>query len=437
MTRSSLTTNHLTITGSSIRRTTIGSALGGSKRSCRTGATAIVVVTLFVVMVLFSFFAINIANIQRHHAASQIACDLASRWGVDMISRGERPARVERQVRELAFRNWTVTQNLNKDWLRENRQNIEVNVEIGMAQPDESGVFTFVPGAQPFNAVRVDSSAFTSVVGFVEDGSTEDTSILVARDATSVALERDVCLVIDRSGSMTFDLETGDWMMDSSWHAYNAMSNSSSSTIQSESHQWWWYWPHPQRSRWSTLIPAMYGLADELQDTEQKEKFSIVSYSTEYARKIYDHSHQYLSFSMDAAEIETTPGFNYHEQVELVDFKYTWDKPVMGGTNIAAGIDEAVAVLTGPGARPNAFKTMIVMTDGQANSGRDPIEAARDAAQMGIEVHTVTFSSQADINWMKAVAEAGSGKHFHAPDGDALEEVFRRIANIPPAALID
>ena len=80
---------------------------------------------------------------------------------------------------------------------------------------------------------------------------------------------------------------------------------------------------------------------------------------------------------------------------------------------------------------------MIVMTDGQYNQGRSPWLAAEDAAALGIEVYTVTFSKQADQNSMIKTAENGNGRHFHAPDGDALEDIFREIANIPPSAYIE
>ena len=71
------------------------------------------------------------------------------------------------------------------------------------------------------------------------------------------------------------------------------------------------------------------------------------------------------------------------------------------------------------------------MTDGQHNTGRSPVVAAVDAAELGIEVYTVTFSRHASQGAMVDTAEAGNGKHFHAPDGDSLEDIFREIANIP------
>ena len=52
---------------------------------------------------------------------------------------------------------------------------------------------------------------------------------------------------------------------------------------------------------------------------------------------------------------------------------------------------------------------MVLMTDGLHNTGREPILSAREAAAANITIHTVTFSSDADIPRMRAVAD-GDGR---------------------------
>lgn len=400
----------------------------------RTGASAVIVVMLFAVTMLFAFFAINIANIQRHQAASQISVDLASRWGVDMIARDTNLPRVERQVRDLVARNWTVDDQLESGWLNNNRKNIDVDITFGSVRVGNG--WEFHANQSPTNAVRVQGESRVRVAGF---NSSKHDDLGIARSSTSVALERDICLVIDRSGSMNFDLVTGTWSTDRSYHDYNPLSRSSSPHWRWNAAQWWWYWPHPENSRWATMIPAIHDLAEELGKTRQKELFSIVSYSTDFNINVFTHGSNvsFRRYSNDAASVEFAPTFEYSDAVDFLDDRYRWKQPVAGGTNISAGIDEAVEVLTGPDARPNAFKTMIVMTDGQYNDGRAPWLAADDAAALGIEVFTVTFSQHADQSAMKQTADRGNGRHFHAPDGDALGEIFKAIANIPPAAYIE
>lgn len=400
----------------------------------RTGASAIIVVNLFVVMMIFGFMTLNISNNQRHFTAAQISSDLASRWGVDALSRTTNTTTVENQVRDLVHRNWSVSGAISPETVRgDNRDNLDVNIQIGSARL-QNGDFQFVDNARPANSVRVTAAGNLKSVGFMPSFGGPQS---IARAATAMALERDLCLVIDRSGSMNFDLNTGNWMYDYGQHPYNKMSTSNYSSHRRNSWQWWHYWPHPTRSRWSTMIPAVYGLAEELMTTNQNELFSIVSYSSAVNYNFYDHSLRIQNFRPPTAGIEVEPTSNYQAAAQTLDNKYKYNHIVAGSTNISAGIDQASLVLTGSNSRPNAYKTMIVMTDGQYNQGRAPWLASADAAAQGIEVYTVTFSNQADQSSMIRTSTNGNGKHFHAPNGDALEEIFREIANIPPSAFIE
>jgi Mg-chelatase subunit ChlD len=112
------------------------------------------------------------------------------------------------------------------------------------------------------------------------------------------------------------------------------------------------------------------------------------------------------------------------------------NSPIVGRTNIAAGIDNGIAVLTDPVlARPLAEKTMVLLTDGLFNEGREPHLAAEDAAVYKIVIHTVTFSDGADQAEMQLVAEATGGNHYHAPDAATLEAIFAEIARTLPVVL--
>lgn len=75
------------------------------------------------------------------------------------------------------------------------------------------------------------------------------------------------------------------------------------------------------------------------------------------------------------------------------------------------------------------------MTDGIHNVGTDPLPVAKSAGANGIMVYTVTFSNEADQSRMRSVAAAGSGKHYHAADGEELRKAFREIANSLPTLL--
>lgn len=406
----------------------------GTSRANRRGASAVIVMMLFAVLMVISWFIINVSLIQRHHATAQIASDLASRYGVDSLSRMENVDfnnldDLREEIEQRAQENWLLTKDSKES--RRNRKDIGVDVEFGNSTVT-NGKPVFRANTMPINSVRV---AVDRDISLWKLNKRQNFSTSVSKDATSAALERDLCLVIDRSGSMNFDLATGNWMYEYGRHPYNALSKSK--RYRSVSYTWWWYWPHPTRSRWSTMIPAVYGLVDELNETNQKELFSIASYSDSYSIDFYDHRPRSKRYTIKKASTEANPTFDYYKAVETFDEKYKYRQPVAGGTNISAGIDQGRAILTSSRSRPFAFKTMIVMTDGQYNTGRAPWIAAEDAAKKGIQVHTVTFSNQADQASMKRTAEAGNGIHFHAPDGDALEAIFREIAKMPAAAIIE
>lgn len=110
---------------------------------------------------------------------------------------------------------------------------------------------------------------------------------------------------------------------------------------------------------------------------------------------------------------------------------------VGGLTAIGQGILVGSNSLRSGQSRPQALKTIIVMTDGRHNRGIHPLTAARIAAQRGHIVHTITFSRGADQSLMRRVAQAGGGIHLHANNNAELVERFREIALQLPVVLTE
>lgn len=154
----------------------------------------------------------------------------------------------------------------------------------------------------------------------------------------------------------------------------------------------------------------------KLQSGAQAERVSLVTYSDDAA--------------IDQLLTETYTSL----QTNLNQHTATFDG---GGTNIASGISEgADSLLAANGGRAFAAKAILVMTDGQRTVGGDPVSAAKNAANQGLMVFTVTFSSEADQGLMQAVAAAGGGKHFHAEKREDLLEVFRTIGAQLPTLIV-
>ncbi|MEO2047661.1 MAG: vWA domain-containing protein [Pirellulales bacterium] len=170
----------------------------------------------------------------------------------------------------------------------------------------------------------------------------------------------------------------------------------------------------------------MQGFVSELIDTSQLEQCGLVSYSNRSFR---------CDRSFTTSDIEAPLSTSYRPISNAMARLSSY--PVAGRTNISAGIDNGITVLTSVRSRPYAFRTMVLMTDGRHNKGPEPIISARRAALQKIIIHTVTFSSEEDFTRMRAVADATGGQHYHAPTAAELERIFRVIAATLPVLLTE
>jgi len=94
-----------------------------------------------------------------------------------------------------------------------------------------------------------------------------------------------------------------------------------------------------------------------------------------------------------------------------------------------------------PGSHPTA--AIVLLTDGQATTGPDPIQIARMAADRGVRVFTVGFGSaegeivgfggrsmrvQLDEETLRNISEITRGRYFHAASGSELAEVYKELS---------
>ena len=179
--------------------------------------------------------------------------------------------------------------------------------------------------------------------------------------ATASRRDRDICLVVDRSGSM-FGQKIED------------------------------------------LKTAVSVFLQTLTQTPQDELVGLASYST--------------SPSLDRQLTTDLSLINQSMQ----------QMQARGYTNIGGGIDVGRRILAGGRGTGFVEKTMVVMTDGIHNTGTDPYGAADRAAADGIVIHAITFGSNADQARMQEVASRTGGTYNHAPNGQALIDIYREIA---------
>jgi Flp pilus assembly protein TadG len=348
---------------------------------------------------IMAAFAVNVAWMQLTRTELRTATDSASRAGAQELSRQQSANAAVKAAKTAAARNKVA----GKPLLLADTQ-----IVLGTAaQTKSASRFKFVPGGTRLNAVRVTGMKTRgSPAGAVSllMGSVLGTQVFQPQEvATSAQLDRDICLVLDRSTSMMLG-DTG------STFPSGALCNP----------------PDPKLSRWGELAVAVNAFLDEVNKTLGDEQLAMVSYGSDETA---------CGRTYKISQVDVDLGRNYNSIRNAV--AAIGSKPVIGFTAISAGLDDGARVLTGPKARPFAAKTMILMTDGLQNQGRPALQSAQDAAKLGIVIHTITFSADADQPSMQAVAVATGGKHFHAPDGATLVTILQEIANTTPVLIVE
>ena len=104
------------------------------------------------------------------------------------------------------------------------------------------------------------------------------------------------------------------------------------------------------------------------------------------------------------------------------------------GDGIMAGSD---SLQFDPATRPFAFKSMVVLTDGNHNTGRSPFTAIQTAIDRGQQVHGISFGTGANQTMMRQLAESADGIYIHADDAGDLSNAFRQIARSLSVILVD
>jgi uncharacterized protein with von Willebrand factor type A (vWA) domain len=206
-------------------------------------------------------------------------------------------------------------------------------------------------------------------------------------------VDRDIAIVVDRSGSMT-------WLLDG------------------EGTDWEAGEPAPSDSRWRLLVDAVRAFCNACDNTPPAEKLALASFS-------------------NAATLDVSLDMDYTMINSAID-RYSQAFPG-GSTAIGEGINAGLqALLDSSSTRPYAQRTIVVMTDGIHNTGVDPTVSAQLAHDdYDVTVHTITFSSQANQTKMKTVAEVGGGQHWHASDAASLISAYVEIANNTPTVLTE
>lgn len=362
----------------------------------------VLVATMMIVFLVAAVFSVDVAYMQLVRTELRAASDAAAKRAVEALtSEQDSDAAIAAAV-EFAGRNTVAGRPLVLT---------DRDVVVGQGTLRDDGSWKFRAGREPANSVQVtarmaDDTPNGAVNLFLGSILGRKTFELEQR-STAAHYEQEICLAIDRSHSMCFDLSGIDWRYPSGIPSYPRGYD---------------YPPHSTRSRWASLEGAIDLFLDVTNTLEYRPDVALVTWGSRIE-------------NFHASDVDVPLGDDYNDIRRAI--RSRGDHTMHGGTNMEAGLVEAIDVLTSGSAKPLAKKTIILMTDGQWNEGRNPQLVAQQARDAGIVIHTVTFLPGAAQYDMQRVAEITGGRHYHAENEEALLEAFRELALSLPIVLTE
>lgn len=391
----------------------------------RRGAAHVLVAAMMMVFIVAAALTVDVSYMQLIRTELRTATDAAAKAGAEALTRTQDEATAKAEAVRYAALNhvggapFQITTN---------------DVHLGRVSPTANGRWVFVDGATPPNAVHVDgvinNSAATKAKPLFFGPALGVADFSTSHESTAAKQEVDIALVMDRSGSMLFDMTGTDYSYPtpnpnlSSWDAWGEV---------------WQYHlspPHPTESRWAVLRNAIDLFMDEASAYRLRPRLSLVTWASDYTMPI-PPSTVYAASTTDVdLPAVSTFDWDVNRAAVLSALDALTAQPMMGATNMSSGLDRGVSVLTGPNSQTLRSKIVILLSDGLWNDGRDPILAAQDANAAGITVHTISMLST-DQWTLREVARITGGDFYSANNEAQLRSAFQEIARSLPIVLTD
>jgi hypothetical protein len=309
------------------------------------------------------------------------------------------------------------------------------DVTLGRVTGQSNGTWSFAANATPYNSVRVNSKigngGATAAIPLFFGTALGHGTFKTSQQATAGQQEVEVCLCLDRSGSMMFDMTGTDYSYPSNNPNLYPLSNYPSTM--------WQNFCSPPKStgcRWAELMTAVTIFLNEAGQFQYPPRTALVTWSSAYTLPYFPRF-SYTTVDTDL-NLPAQANFSWATNRASIEsaLAVRTSRPVAGGTDLSSGLDRAVAVLTGSNGRPLSNKVIILMTDGLWNAGRDPVLAAQDAAAAGITVHFVSMLTGTQASLTQAAAITG-GQYYATSNAAQLQQAFRDLARSLPIVLTD
>ncbi len=392
----------------------------------RHGAAHVLIAAMLFTFILVAAMSVDFAYMQLIRTELRTATDAAAKAGAEALARTQdgnsaKAAAVQyAALNKVGGRNFAITTN---------------DVTLGRVSDQSNGSWLFTANATPFNSVRVNAKigngGVTSAIPMFFAPALGHAPFATSSQATAGQQEVEVCLCIDRSGSMMFDMSGTDW----SYPSPNPLLYPSGYYPDS---MWRNYCSPPQTtaSRWAVMRDAVDTFLDEAGQFQYPPRTALVTWSASMSLPYHPYTN-YTTVDTDFT-LPSAGSFVWSSNRASIETALAnrSTRAIGGGTTLSAGIDRAVSVLTGANGRALSNKVIILLTDGQWNAGRDPVQAAQDAANAGITVHCVSMitSTQATLTQVAAVT---GGQYYATTNAAQLQQAFRDLAKSLPIVLTD
>lgn len=385
-----------------------------SEQEPRRGAMLVFILGLLTVILAMVVFTVDVAFMQLARTELSAAVDAAAKAAAGELSRtnGDEAAATTAGI-NVAAMNKVAGAPLQLE---------AVDFEFGQAVQQPDGTWEFNQGVTPYTSVRVtgekSESKPSGPVNLFFAPILGTNNFTPVAEAVASQFEQEIVLAIDRSHSMAFDESGIDWSYPRSVYGKDVDGNGYVNWVDQYLHP-----PHATQSRWAKLRDAIIEFVDLMDDVEIPPRVALVTWASQL--EAYGKTYPVIS-------IDNVLDFNRGQIKKVILDRGS--REMLGGTNMGAGVFEAIRVIEAQG-DPQTKKSIILMTDGQWNTGPHPIDAAEVAKAKNIVIHTVTFLDKADQSTMEQISELTGGRHFHASNGDELEAIFRELAFTLPVAL--
>jgi len=254
---------------------------------------------------------------------------------------------------------------------------------------------------------------FLSPVGFVS-----------AEDGNLCAVDADVVLVLDVSGSMNDSIPSKcQWQqLDLVGPSYQCVDYNQDGLTESQC--------------LAKPSPIQCGAPSYTAATPVKID-SAKNAAKSFTDRLMSSDQSALVTFSDTAQLVKPLSIDHASTKSAIDLVVTG-----GATNIGGAIETAIAELDSARSNPQATKTIILLTDGMANKPNGPgigefqadVDYAKakatEAAGKGYKIFTIGLGDDGDINsaMLQDIADITGAAYHHSPDGTFLDDIYQDIS---------